>query len=140
MAHLNSEEFRQWLIAVDDDETEIEDLYKEFLMEKLNNQKSQKMNLCPMEENLEQKLKELLISTYEKKVGVGQMPLGYNQVIGKLTIEELIEEIKNDTEVGIQCYKSIISLTIDLLLRDKIHIDRRREEKINQILNERESE
>ena len=84
---------------------------------------------------LEQKLKELLISTYEKKVGVGQMPLGYNQVIGKLTIEELIEEIKNDTEVGIQCYKSIISLTIDLLLRDKIHIDRRREEKINELLN-----
>lgn len=80
---------------------------------------------------LEQKLKELLISTYEKKVGLGT----YHSVIGKLTTEEVIEEIKNDTEVGIQCYKSIISLTIDLLLRDKIHIDRRREEKINELLN-----
>jgi hypothetical protein len=78
---------------------------------------------------LEQKLKELLISTYEKKVGLG------TSVIGKLTAEEVIEEIKNDTEVGIQCYKSIISLTIDLLMRDKIHIDRRREEKINELLN-----
>ena len=80
---------------------------------------------------LEQKLKELLISTYEKKVGLGT----YHPIIGKLTAEEVIEEIKNDTEVGIKCYKSIISLTIDLLMRDKIHIDRRREEKINELLN-----
>lgn len=84
---------------------------------------------------LEQKLKELLISTYEKKVGLGIRLGAYHSVIGKLTAEEVIEEIKNDTEVGIQCYKSIISLTIDLLLRDKIHIDRRREEKINELLN-----
>ena len=80
---------------------------------------------------LEQKLKELLISTYQKKEGLGR----YHPIIGKLTIDEIIEEIKNDTEIGLQCYKSIISLTIDLLMRDKIHIDRRREEKINELLN-----
>ena len=38
------EEFRQWLITVDDDETEIEDLYKEFLVEKLNNNHVEKLN------------------------------------------------------------------------------------------------
>jgi hypothetical protein len=58
MAHLNSEEFRQWLIAVDDDETEIEDLYKEFLVEKLNNQKSSKLNL-----NLKIKNVDLLLTS-----------------------------------------------------------------------------
>lgn len=80
---------------------------------------------------LEQKLKDLLISTYQKKEGLGR----YHPIIGKLTIDEIVEEIKNDTEIGLQCYKSIISLTIDLLMRDKIHIDRRREEKINELLN-----
>ena len=50
---------------------------------------------------LEQKLKELLISTYEKKVGLGIRLGAYHSVIGKLTAEEVIEEIKNDTEVGI---------------------------------------
>ena len=38
------------------------------------------------------------------------------------------------TEVGIQYYKSIIALTVELLMRDKIHIDERREQKINQLL------
>ena len=82
-----------------------------------------------MERTLEQKLKDLLISTYEK-VGDRIKSSG----IGGLTPEQIVEEIKNDTEVGIQYYKSIIALTIELLMRDKIHIDERREQKINQLL------
>ncbi len=83
-----------------------------------------------MEITLEQKLKGLLISTYEK-VGDKIKTTG----IGGLTTEQIVEEIKNDTEVGIQYYKAIISLTIDLLMRDKIHIDERREQSINKLLN-----
>ena len=82
-----------------------------------------------MERTLEQKLKDLLISTYEK---VGDRIL--RPGIGGLTPEQIVEEIKNDTEVGIQYYKSIIALTVELLMRDKIHIDERREQKINQLL------
>ena len=82
-----------------------------------------------MEITLEQKLKGLLISTYEK-VGDKIKTTG----IGGLTTEQIVEEIKNDTEVGIQYYKSIIALTVELLMRDKIHIDERREQKINQLL------
>ena len=44
-------------------------------------------------------------------------------------------KLKNDTEVGIQYYKSIIALTVELLMRDKIHIDEIRENKINELLN-----
>ncbi len=82
-----------------------------------------------MERTLEQKLKDLLISTYEK-VGHNIQRPG----ISGLTPEQIVEEIKNDTEVGIQYYKSIIALTVELLMRDKIHIDERREQKINQLL------
>lgn len=82
-----------------------------------------------MERTLEQKLKDLLISTYEK-VGDRIVRPG----IGALTPEQIVEEIKNDTEVGIEYYKSIIALTVELLMRDKIHIDERREQKINQLL------
>lgn len=49
-----------------------------------------------MERTLEQKLKDLLISTYEK---VGDRIL--RPGIGGLTPEQIVEEIKNDTEVGI---------------------------------------
>lgn len=79
--------------------------------------------------NLEGKLKDLLISTYEK--------LG-NKIVtpGRqdLTPNQIVEEIKNDTEVGTEYYKSIISLTIELLMRDKIHIDERREQMIKELL------
>ena len=79
--------------------------------------------------SLEVKLKDLLISTYEK---VGDRIKSPGSQV--LTPEQIVEEIKNDTEVGIEYYKSIISLTIDLLMRDKIHIDERREQKINELL------
>ena len=79
--------------------------------------------------SLEVKLKDLLISTYEK-VGDKIKSPGRQG----LTPEQIAEEIKNDTEVGIEYYKSIISLTIDLLMRDKIHVDERREQKINELL------
>lgn len=82
-----------------------------------------------MERTLEQKLKDLLISTYEK---VGDRIESPGRQL--LTPEQIVEEIKNDTEIGIEYYKSIISLTIELLMRDKIHIDERREQKINQLL------
>ena len=80
--------------------------------------------------NLEGKLKSLLVSTYEK-VGDKIKSPGRQG----LTPEQIVEEIKNDTEVGVEYYKSIIVLTIELLMRDKIHIDERRNEKINEILN-----
>lgn len=80
--------------------------------------------------NLEVKLKSLLVSTYEK-VGDKIKSLGRQG----LTPEQIVEEIKNDTEVGVEYYKSIIALTIELLMRDKIHIDERRNEKINELLN-----
>lgn len=80
--------------------------------------------------NLEGKLKSLLVSTYEK-VGDKIKSPGRQG----LTPEQIVEEIKNDTEVGIEYYKSIIALTIELLMRDKIHIDERRNEKINELLN-----
>lgn len=80
--------------------------------------------------NLEGKLKDLLISTYEK-VGDKIVRPG----IGGLTSEQILEEIKNDTEVGIEYYKSIISLTTELLMRDKIHIDEKREQRINELLS-----
>jgi hypothetical protein len=82
-----------------------------------------------MERTLEQKLKDLLISTYEK---VGDRIKSPGRQL--LTPEQIVEEIKNDTEIGIEYYKSIISLTINLLMRDKIHIDERREHKINELL------
>lgn len=82
-----------------------------------------------MGKKLEKKLKRLLISTYEKVGDKIQSP-------GRqlLTPTQIADEIKNDTEVGIQYYKGIISLTIDLLMRDKIHLDERREEKIKKLL------
>lgn len=80
--------------------------------------------------NLEGKLKSLLVSTYEK-VGDKIKSPGRQG----LTPEQIVEEIKNDTDVGVEYYKSIIALTIELLMRDKIHIDERRNEKINELLN-----
>ena len=80
--------------------------------------------------NLEGKLKSLLVSTYEK-VGDKIKSPGRQG----LTPEQIVEEIKNDTEEGVEYYKSIIALTIELLMRDKIHIDERRNEKINELLN-----
>ena len=82
--------------------------------------------------SLEVKLKDLLISTYEK---VGDKIKSPGRQL--LTPEQIVEEIKNDTEIGIEYYKSIIALTIELLMRDKIHIDERREQKINQLLNDK---
>jgi hypothetical protein len=82
--------------------------------------------------SLEGKLKDLLISTYEKVGDKIQSP-------GRqcLTPEQIVEEIKNDTEIGIQYYKGIIGLTTELLMRDKIHMDERREQKINQLLDDK---
>ncbi len=80
--------------------------------------------------SLEVKLKNLLISTYEKVGDKIQSP-GRQ----RLTPEQIVEEIKNDTEIGIQYYKAIIGLTVELLMRDRIHIDERRNEKINELLN-----
>ena len=80
--------------------------------------------------NLEGKLKSLLVSTYEK-VGDKIKSPGRQG----LTPEQIVEELKNDTDVGIEYYKSIIALTVELLMRDKIHIDERRNEKINELLN-----
>jgi hypothetical protein len=86
-----------------------------------------------MEEiTLEQKLKELLISTYEK-VGDKIKSPGRQG----LTPEQIVEELKKDTDVGIEYYKGIITLTIEMLLRDKIHLDERRNEKINELLSKR---
>ena len=80
--------------------------------------------------NLEGKLKSLLVSTYEK-VGDKIKSTGRQG----LTPEQIVEELKNDTDVGIEYYKSIIALTVELLMRDKIHIDERRNEKINELHN-----
>lgn len=85
-----------------------------------------------MERTLEQKLKDLLISTFEK-VGDRIVTTGRS----KISNEQIVEEIKNDTELGIEYYKAIISLTVELLMRDKIHIDERRQEKINQLFNDK---
>lgn len=85
-----------------------------------------------MERTLEQKLKDLLISTYEK-VGDRIATSGRS----KISNEQIVEEIKNDTELGIEYYKAIISLTVELLMRDKIHIDERRQEKIDKLLNDK---
>ena len=85
-----------------------------------------------MERTLEQKLKDLLISTYEK-VGDRIVTTGSS----KISNEQIVEEIKNDTELGIEYYKAIISLTVELLMRDKIHIDERRQEKIDKLLNDK---
>jgi hypothetical protein len=84
------------------------------------------------ERTLEQKLKDLLISTYEK-VGDKVQSLGRQS----LTPEQIVEELKNDTEVGMEYYKGIIALTVELLMRDKIHLDERRNEKINELLSKR---
>ncbi len=35
---IDSEDFRQWMMAVDDDETDIEELHKEYLAEKRSNE------------------------------------------------------------------------------------------------------
>ena len=85
-----------------------------------------------MERTLEQKLKDLLISTYEK-VGDRIVSPGINS----LTKEQIIEELKNDTDVGIEYYKGIIGLTVEMLMRSKIHLDERRNEKINELLSKR---
>lgn len=84
-----------------------------------------------MKRTLEQKLKDLLISTYEKIGDRIQSP-------GKtMSNEQIIEELKNDTDVGIQYYKAIIGLTVEMLSRDKIHIDERRDKKIKKLLKKR---
>ena len=85
-----------------------------------------------MGKTLEQKLKDLLISTYEKVGDKIQSPGRQG-----LTPEQIVEELKNDTEVGMQYYKGIISLTVEMLMRDKIHLDERRNEKINELLSKR---
>ena len=85
-----------------------------------------------MERTLEQRLKDLLISTYEK---LGDRIVTTSR--SKISNEQIVEEIKNDTELGIEYYKAIISLTVELLMRDKIHIDERRQEKINQLFNDK---
>ena len=84
------------------------------------------------ERTLEQKLKDLLISTYEK-VGDRIKSTGRQG----LTPDQIVEELKNDTDIGIEYYKSIIALTVELLMRDKIHIDERREKKIDELLSKR---
>ena len=86
-----------------------------------------------MEEiTLEKKLKDLLISTYEK-VGDKIKSPGRQG----LTPEQIVEELKNDTDVGMEYYRSIITLTVELLMRDRIHLDERRNVKINELLNKR---
>lgn len=85
-----------------------------------------------MGKTLEQKLKDLLISTYEK-VGDKIKSPGRQG----LTPDQIVEELKNDTDIGIEYYKSIIALTVELLMRDKIHIDERREKKIDELLSKR---
>lgn len=84
------------------------------------------------ERTLEQKLKDLLISTYEK---VGDQVVSTGKI--SLTKEQIIEELKNDTDVGMEYYEGVIGLTVDLLMRDRIHLDERRNEKINELLNKR---
>lgn len=80
--------------------------------------------------NLEGKLKSLLVSTYEK-VGDKIKSPGRQG----LTPEQIVEELKNDTDVGIEYYRAIIALTVEMLMRDRIHLDERRNEKINELLN-----
>jgi glutathionylspermidine synthase len=75
--------------------------------------------------SLEGKLKDLLISTYEKVGDKIQSP-GRQ----RLTPEQIVEEIKNDTEIGIQYYKGIIGLTTELLMKDKIHMDEEENKKL----------
>ncbi len=84
---------------------------------------------------LEEKLKKMMISTYEK---MGDKVI--SRSMNPMTCEELAEEIKNDTEIGIKLYKSIIALTIELLMRDKIHIDERRDKKIKKLLKKKSGE
>lgn len=84
---------------------------------------------------LEKELKRLMISTYEK-MGDKTMSRSMDPMTGK----QLAEEIKNDTEIGIKLYKSIIALTIELLMRDKIHIDERRDRKIKKLLKKKSEE
>jgi len=92
----------------------------------------EKEKTIKMERTLEQRLKDLLISTYEK---LGDRIVTTSR--SKISNEQIVEEIKNDTELGIEYYKAIISLTVELLMRDKIHIDERRQEKINQLFNDK---
>jgi len=84
------------------------------------------------ERTLEQKLKDLLISTYEKVGDKIQSPGRQG-----LTPEQIVEELKNDTDVGIEYYRAIIALTVEMLMRDRIHLDERRNEKINELLSKR---
>lgn len=44
---IDSEDFQQWLRCVDDDETDIEDLHKEYLAEKRANEESRKLGWNP---------------------------------------------------------------------------------------------
>lgn len=80
--------------------------------------------------NLEGKLKSLLVSTYEK-VGDKIKSPGRQG----LTPEQIVQEVKNDTDVGIEYYRAIIALTVEMLMRDRIHLDERRNEKIDELLN-----
>ena len=84
------------------------------------------------ERTLEQKLKDLLISTYEKVGHKIQSPGRQG-----ITPDQIVEELKNDTDVGIEYYRAIITLTVEMLMRDRIHLDERRNEKINELLSKR---
>ena len=58
-------------------------------------------------------------------------------ILMKNFFKKLRKCYKNNTEVGIQYYKGIIGLTVEMLMRDKIHLDERRNEKINELLSKR---
>lgn len=69
--------------------------------------------------NLTQKLKDKTISTYRK--------IGENKAIllkGKrsYTGDEIAHEIECETEFGVRILNNLLSLTIDLISRDKINI------------------
>jgi hypothetical protein len=68
---------------------------------------------------MEKETKDLLIEVY-KKFGEnkGLLLRGKNSYTGN----EVAEEIANETKVGMDIYKSIISLTCDLLSRQKLEI------------------
>jgi hypothetical protein len=84
---------------------------------------------------LEEKLKKLMISTYEK-IGDKVISRGMDPITG----DQIAEEIRNDTDIGIKYYKSMIALTIELLMRDKINIDERRDKKLKKLLKKRSEE
>jgi len=63
-------------------------------------------------------LQQMLIATYSKYGAQTILRRGIKTYTG----EELVQELENETEFGLSLYTSIISLTIDLLARDKIHL------------------